>query len=106
MKEAGAERDLFSPPHGDRDGKTFDPTLDRARLNGQADRVWNVMRDGGWYTLAEISKRTGDPEASISARIRDFKKERFGAIEHERRRVNEDGRTGQHQYRLLLKGVA
>jgi len=102
-----SERDLFSPPpHGDRKGGTFSPELDGARLNGQADAVWKIVRDGQWHTLAEIASRTGAPEASVSARLRDFRRPEFGGWTIERRRVNEDERTGQHEYRLLLKGAA
>lgn len=105
MKES-VERDTASdaPAHGDRDGYTYSRDLDYDRLNGQAHRVWNVMRDGDWYTLARIAAITGDPEASISARIRDFSKPKFGGVPHERRRVEHDGkRSGQFEYRLVLK---
>lgn len=98
--------DGLSPPPGHRDGSTYEAAKDFHRLNGQAERVWSVMRDGKWHTLASISAKTGDPEASISARIRDFAKERFGGVKHERRRVDESERTRQHEYRLILKEPA
>ena len=34
--------------------------------------------DGKPRTLAEISAATGDPQASVSARLRDLRKEKFG----------------------------
>ena len=40
----------------------------------QRDRVWAALREGQWWTLEELARRTGDPEASISARIRDLRK--------------------------------
>jgi hypothetical protein len=95
---------LFDPDHpeelleGDRDGHTYDHEKDYARLNAQHRRVYRVMSSGAWYTLAEISDQTGDPEASISARIRDFRKARFGGHTVERRR-HED--TGLWLYRLI-----
>jgi hypothetical protein len=49
--------------------------LDGARLGDQAQRVFGAMSDGMWHTLAELSQRTGDPEASISARLRDFRRD-------------------------------
>src|SRR4029077_9710255 len=61
------------------DGATYEPEFDEERLRGQWRRVFWAMRDGGWRTLAEVSRVTGDPEASISARLRDFRKARFGA---------------------------
>lgn len=68
-----------------RDGATFDPVQDTMRLNQQATDVWAYMRDGCWHTLRAISQHTGHPEASVSARLRDFRKERFGTHTVERR---------------------
>ncbi len=39
-----------------------------------------------WLTLAEISQALGYPEASISARLRDFRKKKFGSYHVSRRR--------------------
>ena len=77
------------PPPGPRGGETFVPEEDTERLNKQQQRVWDHMIRGGWHTLREISRATGDPEASISARLRDFRKEQFGRHEVERRAVPE-----------------
>lgn len=60
------------------DGKTYDPLFDRKRLDNQLGRVYEFMSRGGWYTLAEISAWTRDPEASVSARLRDLRKEKHG----------------------------
>lgn len=68
------------------DGVTFDPEQDNERLKRQANDVWRVMIDKKWHTLREISKTTGHPEASVSARIRDFRKKRFGQHTVQRRR--------------------
>ncbi len=83
---------------GHRDGATYDARLDLERLNKQARRVFNVMRDGMWRTLRQISDATGDPEASISARLRDFRKQRFGGLNVERRRE-----AGTWLYRLVVR---
>lgn len=80
--------------YGIRDGKTFEPALDLDRLNKQMVRVWSIMQDGQWYTLADIAYGTRDPEASISARIRDFRKQRFGGHVINRRR---EGGTFEYQ---------
>lgn len=84
--------------HGERDGWTFHPPADASRLNAQAVRVFEVMRDGEWHTLAEMSATTGDPEASISARFRDFRKGRFGHMAAISERIKDGG--GQWRYRL------
>jgi hypothetical protein len=68
------------------DGKTFDARFDRARLNDQTRRVYEAMKDGQWRTLGEIHRLTGDPEASISARLRDLRKEKFGGFNVQRQR--------------------
>ena len=91
--------DLFTyrPPPGPRDGTTFIPKKDEKRLNRQAQLVWNFMSDGRYHTLAEISRATGAPEASASARLRDYKKMKFGSHTVLRRRRSE----GTHEYRLV-----
>lgn len=86
---------------GDRDGATFDRERDGVRLNAQHKRVFGVVRDGTWHTLEEIAKRTGDPEASVSARLRDFRKPKFGGLEVERRYLAD----GLWMYRLKDEGV-
>jgi hypothetical protein len=83
-------------PH--RDGATFDPARDGQRLAAQHHRVLARLRDGEWWTLRRLAQATGDPEASISARLRDLRKERFGSHLIERRYVE----RGLFQYRLVL----
>lgn len=58
-------------------GETFDEKRDGARLGAQYLRVRSVMQDGVWRTLSTISAATGDPEASVSARLRDMKRDGF-----------------------------
>jgi len=55
------------------------------------------MSDGLWHTLAEMSSRLGFPEASVSARLRDLRKDKFGGRVVERRYVL----NGLWEYRLL-----
>jgi hypothetical protein len=62
-------------------GSTFDPALDEERLNEQTIRVYRLMIDEEWRTLSEISSVTEDPEASISARLRDLRKPDFGGFD-------------------------
>lgn len=89
--------------HGDRDGKTYQRDFDLTRLNKQARAVWDVMAASRWLTLREISDQCGAPEASASARLRDFRKERFGSHDVERRRRVKFGvGFGLFEYRLKV----
>jgi len=69
-----------------RDGATYDHEQDGARLCQQQQDVWNVMRTGHWYSLTMLSAMTGHPPQSVSARLRDFRKERFGSHTVDRKR--------------------
>lgn len=65
-------------------GVTFRPHLDGTRLGAQLQRVADVMSDGWWHGLGELAEATNDPEASVSARLRDLR--RWGwAVERRRR---------------------
>lgn len=63
------------------DGSTFEEDRDGARLRRQLRDVFAYMSDGQPHTLEEIAWETHHPEASISARLRDLRKPRFGAHE-------------------------
>jgi hypothetical protein len=88
---------------------TLVAAFDRTRLNEQQNRVFHACTtpDGAWNTLQEIQgvifflyeKR--DPEASISARLRDLRK---AGLTVERRRRG-DPRAGIHEYRVLVPAV-
>lgn len=54
-------------------GTTCEP-IDVARLNEQATRVYAAVRDLRPWTLRQISAQTGDPEASVSARLREIRR--------------------------------
>ena len=79
------------------DGETIDPEKDNKRLGKQLSNVFLFMMDGKWRTLSEIAKTLGYPEASISARLRDFRKSRFGSFIVERERIGK----GLYRYRLV-----
>jgi len=74
----------MSAPFG---GITYNAGLDESRLTKQLSRVRSLMSDGAWRTLSEISTITGDPESSVSARLRDLRKEAFGGHSVNRRRL-------------------
>ena len=83
------------------DGATYERAFDEERLNAQARRVWWVVSDARWHTLSEISAATGDPEASVSARLRDLRKPEWGGLTVERRRRG-DLTRGLFEYRVLV----
>lgn len=76
------------------DGETYVPEFDHDRLKGQMLRVYKLLSFFGkghqlWLSLADLERGTGDPQASISARIRDLRKAKFGSHNvHKRRRGN------------------
>jgi biotin operon repressor len=78
------------------DGRTYDPDQDGERLSGQLKKVYSIMSQGGWHTLASMAEETGASEASVSARIRDLRKPKFGRYEVERKRMS----GGLFVYRL------
>lgn len=80
------------------DGVTFQLDRDGRRLAMQQNRIRALMRDGAWRTLSQISQATDDPEASVSARLRDLRKPRFGSNTVERRFVS----RGLFEYRLIV----
>jgi hypothetical protein len=76
------------PGEGDRDGATYVQGEDFIRLNRQQRLVWEIMKDGQWRTLREIAALARAPETSVSARLRDFRKARFGGSEVQRMAVD------------------
>ncbi len=80
------------------DGSTFDEGMDGERLRKQLYAVWVFMHDKQWHLLKEISREVKAPEASVSARLRDFRKDKFGGHKVERRRVPNG--KGLHEYRV------
>jgi len=81
------------------DGSTCGPE-DRERLTGQVLRVYNVVKNGRWFTPNQLEALTGDNWCSISARLRDLRKPRFGG--HSVERENCGG--GLFRYRLIQSG--
>jgi hypothetical protein len=80
------------------DGETFEPEQDQERLGQQLQKVKDCLIDGEWWTLYRLAAVSGvRSEASISARIRDLRKPKFGGYTVERKRV--DG--GLFVYRVV-----
>ena len=49
------------------------PERDGKRIARQRELVRSFMSDGQWHTLREIAGAIKQPEASVSARLREFK---------------------------------
>ena len=86
---------LFNQP--DFDGSDYDSKLDRVRLTGQIERIFDCMADGKFRTLGEIEAITKDGQSSISAQLRNLRKERFGLHTVLKRRRYE---AGLFEYKL------
>ena len=85
------------------DGSDYISSLDKARLTGQILRIFDCMADGTYRTLNEIAGITGDPEASISAQLRNLRKERFGGHTIMKRRRSDkvcNPGSGLFEYKL------
>lgn len=72
--------------------------IDTPRLAGQLARVYSFMIDGRFHSLSEIASVAGGLETSISARVRDLKKKKYGAHKIEKRKVKGQPR----EYRLVI----
>lgn len=78
-------------------GDDYVPSRDEPRLLKQFDRVWNVMRDGTWHTIAAVSQVTGDPPQSVARQIRYIRSPKRGGYSVERRH---DG-GGLYSFRVV-----
>ena len=85
------------------DGDTYDRRQDKNRLWTQLEAIKDLsLTDERWYTLAQIKGilkhgyRLTATEASISARLRDLRKARFGSYQVDRRRAG-----ALYSYRVL-----
>jgi len=81
------------------DGATYNHARDSARLADQTLLVFSLMKDGKYRTLRSIAEETGAPEASVSARLRDLRKPRFGGHTVNREYLG----LGLYQYQLVLR---
>ena len=82
-------------------GVTYIHGRDGQRLGEQLLRTFEFMRDGQWHTLEAISQVTGDPQASVSARLRDLRKPTVLGAVIEREYLT----RGLWRYRLDLASI-
>ena len=92
------EGTLFAVP-AKIDGATFDFARDSVCLTGQLLAVYKLMQDGQYRTLRRIAEAVGGSEASVSARLRDLRKPRYGKLKIDRRAVAEWSRL--YEYALV-----
>ena len=71
---------------------------DVVRLNKQQARVWAILKDEQWHTLYELAEWCGVPPQSVSARIRDLRKDKYGGHTVERESLG----RGLFRYRLKI----
>lgn len=67
-------------------------------MASQYERIFNLMRDGVWRTLPQISQATNDPPASVSAQLRNVRKASFGNHTLHRRYIGD----GLYEYHVEL----
>ena len=63
------------------DGKHYEGKTDKERLARQIKGVHDHISSGAWKTVEEISMATGYPQPSVSAQLRNLRKERFGGLD-------------------------
>ena len=80
----------------DFDSAELIPERDGKRIARQRELVRSFMSDGNWHTLREIAGTIKQPEASVSARLRDFRQKKFGGHEVLRRWMG----IGIYEYRV------
>lgn len=83
-------------------GATYNPMLDGNRLESQLERVIAAVSDGEWHDLGSLVNQCGGTHASISARLRDLRKVKFGGHTVESKRFG-DPKSGLWKYRVTFK---
>jgi len=86
------------------DGDDYKPKYDKERLTGQLLEIFNFISDQEWHTLNDIEEDIGFPQASISAQLRNLRKEKFGGFTINRKR-SEERTSGLYYYRLNNGGT-
>ena len=88
-------------------GSDYVPVHDQARLTGQIERVFTIMKDGKFRTLTEIYHdifklfQKHDSEASISAQLRNLRKVQFGSYTINKQPRGDRG-SGLWEYQLTI----
>jgi len=80
------------------DGANYVHERDGKRLAKNHFKLRELMKDKVFRTLGEISYITKIPEASVSAGLRDFRKEKFGSHILNKKYLE----NGLYSYQLIL----
>lgn len=80
------------------DGADYIHERDGKRLAKNHFKLKELMKDKVYRTLSEISYITKIPEASVSAGLRDFRKEKFGCHTLNKKYLE----NGLYSYQLIL----
>jgi len=78
------------------DGDDYVEERDYKRLKTQLEVITEYMEDAGFKTLDEIARDTGYRSASISAQLRNLRKEKFGSRNVSRKHIG----NGLYSYKL------
>lgn len=68
-----------------------------SKTKTQRTRIFDLVRDTRWRSLDEIATQTGDPTPSISARLRDLRKPKYGGHTIEKKNMG----GGLYAYRCV-----
>lgn len=82
------------------DGATYDEAFDHDRLHTQLKFVLTELLDQEWHTMQSIAAAINAPEPSVSAQIRNLRKDKHGGYVIERRRVN-----NTYEYRVDIEAT-
>ena len=82
------------------DGADIDQERDDARLKQQINIIRKRMENAGWLTVQQLSQELGYPATSVSAQIRNLRKDKFGGRYVERRYQG----NGLYEFKLHPSG--
>lgn len=77
------DRPVPPPPPVAFDGETYEAPIDFQRMDTQFVKVWEYMKDSRWHYPAEMEDALHEAWASISARVRDPRKEKWAKPAYE-----------------------
>jgi hypothetical protein len=84
------------------EGNGYDENIDGKRLKTKSGRIMQLMSDGQWRVFEEIAEALNMPAGSspsISASLREFRREKWGYMQVEKRR--RATYSGLWEYRVL-----
>lgn len=83
-------------------GPAYDEAIDGERVATQREVIRDQMLrwNRAWFTLSELERRLGYPQASISAQLRHLRKQRFGGYNVEKRRCRFPPNAGTWEYQV------